>query len=244
MRIPERPTLFVWRILNEIRDSNGNRLNGSNSSSDLFQLVAVGDLLMYEQYTAGKVISNELVELAEIIRAKNTPDLIISKFKKKLALIEETEYKLFLFYKDQEINDYSTFNDYYGYGNSYVAATNDALERIKDLEIEPESGLTFKVYQTIKQFYVILTEEPKEGWKKKYKPLEMDNHVYLADETKLNEILPYLKDSQLYSDEYEKVEKIRDEISLRGKEIFKGWVWDSVKGGYQETINELHSNSI
>ncbi len=177
-------------------------------------------------YSDGKLISNEDINVAQIIKTSDN-QRIIHGFNHKIAVIQETESRLELYYKDQFLKSYTTFNDYYGYDTSKKEAIKEAKDIIKALKIDPKSGLVFKVLQTLKTMPCYLLEEPDKDKRLKCKELDMDNQLFYWNPELLKELIRNWNSPN--GGDFDRIMEIMKEIKIETKNEYEDKViWESV----------------
>lgn len=180
--------------------------------------------------SAGLLLSNEEVDVVELIRSTQSNEMIAMPFKKKIAWIQETQSKLALFYKQTLLKEYTSYHDHYGYETSKKAAIKNAEEYIKSMELEKDSGLVFKVLTTTTKMPCVLIEEPTEQKKLVGEAIYDLEHIYLKDDNLLTEMLTLMK-AGMFNPHYERIEEIKKLIRVDNKTVSEDVVvWDSLKG--------------
>lgn len=183
-----------------------------------------------KHYSAGKLLSNDVVEVVEMMRDSDFGTWFTPPRKKQIAWVEETESTLELWYKTTRLQTYGTFNDFYGYNTSKKAAIGDANRLIKSLDIDPASGLFVQVVQKIEQIPMLLTEEPQSGKKLIGNLVNRErNDMFLNDQKNLDLLKMVLESGADHM--YERSMEIKDKIQIKTKVIAEDKVvWNSLKG--------------
>lgn len=195
-----------------------------------------------EHYSAGKIISNEEIMIAETTRSKVDRKVSFTPHKKKIAWIQETEAALELFYKEKRLLSYSTYTDYYGYNTATASCVKDAADVIERLAIEPDSGLSLRVRRTVKESPYELVSEG--GVKKKHKVKEIEDvsSLFLFDAPLLVELKDIMENAK--DNSYERLMEIRALIALEPKLVQKNViVWNSLTGYTETYLKETNGNN-
>ena len=182
-----------------------------------------------EFVSAGKILSNKTVTIVESLRSPVTNKIIYTSTLKKIGWIQETESSLYLYYKDHQIMRYGTYNDYYGFKTSTKNCIQDALAKVQRMEIEPTSGLVFKIKRSTKNIPCEIHDEGDEKRKIRARGFESGGNIFLNNPKLLKELK--MIHEKPYDNCYERIMEIRKEIALEEKQVESDVVvWDSVNG--------------
>ena len=179
--------------------------------------------------SAGLILSNQDTDLVELLKSPTTGKYKKLSITKKIGWVQETESVLELWYKNNKIMRYGTYNDYYGFKTSTKAAVQDAIAKVKQLDIDSASGLVLKIKRTITNTPAVITDEGDEKRKIRGKYFESGNNLFLNKPKLIKELKSIYE--KPYDNCYDRIIEIRREIALQAKTVeLDVIVWDSING--------------